>query len=175
MTGTRQLAAALLILLFLTSSHSLDVGSQERAVSSVEFQGLYEGVRYTAEHAYGYTFELWRVDGTLFGLWSRVEGPPDRFLISQAYDVRLDSEGRMSFWAKFCQLKESFDGRLTAKSLSGTVKLESPKGVFDSKTVSLIHSEKSTEQSLPASEWKARIDQRLQRGTPDCEPLQVGK
>jgi hypothetical protein len=151
---------------------ALPQGVTERA----EFVGEYRGVRYTAEHAYGYTFELWRVRGKPVGLWARVEGFPDSFLTARVVDLELGPQGIVSFSATFCDLKESFAGALSDKNLKGTVTLTGRKGVFDSKIVDLIKDESpSIAASLPAAEWNFLIEGRLRRGAPNCSPLQTGK
>ena len=82
----------------------------QAATERAEFLGEFRGVRYTAEHAYGYTFELWRVSGKPVGLWARVEGFPDTFLTVRVADLHLGRQGMVSFSATFCELKESFAG-----------------------------------------------------------------
>ena len=151
---------------------ALPPGVTERA----EFVGEYRGVRHTAEHAYGYTFELWRVSGKPVGLWARVEGFPDSFLTARVADLELGPQGMVSFSATFCDLKESFAGALSDQNLKGTVTLTGRKGVFDSKIVALIKDESpSIAASLPVAEWNFLIEGRIRRGAPNCSPLQTGK
>ena len=73
---------AVLLAASVEPSRILPQAATERA----EFVGEFRGVRYTAEHASGYTFELWRVSGKPVGLWARVEGFPDSFLTARVAD-----------------------------------------------------------------------------------------
>jgi hypothetical protein len=147
-------------------------GTSERA----EFVGEYRGVRYTEEHAYGYTFEIWRVNGRPVGLWAQVEGYPDTFLTVRVADLELGPQGMVAFSATFCDVKESFAGVMSETNLKGTVTLSGPKGVFDSKIVDLIKDQRPRiAASLPVSEWTFMIEGRLRRGAPDCDPLQLGR
>ena len=146
-------------------------GATERA----EFVGEYRGVRYTAEHAYGYTFELWRVNGKPVGLWARVEGFTDPSPTVRVADLELGPQGLVSFSAIFCDLQESFAGALSDKNLKGTVTLTGRKGRFDSKIVDLIRDEHpGIAASLPVAEWNFLIEGRLRRGAPDCRTLPTG-
>jgi hypothetical protein len=143
-------------------------GTSDRA----EFVGEYRGVRYTEEHAYGYTFELWRVNGRPVGLWASVEGFPDSFLTARVADLELGPQGMVSFSATFCDLKESFAGVLSERNLKGTVTLSTRKGVFDSKTVDLVRDRTpGIAASLPVAQWTLMIEGRLRRGTADCGPV----
>ena len=146
----------------------------QAATERAEFLGEFRGVRYTAEHAYGYTFELWRVSGKPVGLWARVEGFPDSFLTVRVADLELGPQGLVSFSATFCDLKESFAGVLGDKNLKGTVTLTSRKGVFGSTMVALINDESpGVAASLPLAEWHFLIEGRLRRGAPACSPKPV--
>ena len=163
---------AVLLAASVEPGRALPQGPTERA----EFVGEYRGVRYTEEHAYGYTFELWRVNGQPVGLWARVEGFPDSFLTVRVADLKLGPDGMISFSATFCDLKESFAGELSDRSLKGTVMLSGPKGVVDRKVVDLVKDQKpGIAGSLPVAEWTAMIEGRLRRASPRCGPLQIGK
>ena len=147
----------------------------QRATERAEFVGEYRGVSYTEERAYGYTFELWRVNGQPVGLWARVEGLPDRFLTARVADLELGPDGMVSFSATFCDLKESFAGELGDRSLKGTVILSGREEAVDRQVVDLIKDQSpNIAASLPVAEWTTMIDGRLLRGAPDCGPLQIG-
>lgn len=163
---------AVLLAASVEPGRALPQGPAERA----EFVGEYRGVRYTEEHAYGYTLELWRVNGQPVGLWSRVEGLPDTSLTTRVADLELGPQGMASFSATFCDVKESFAGELGDGTLKGTLILSGPKGVFDRKVVDLVRDQKpAIAASLPVAEWTAMIEGRLRRYAPRCGPLQIGK
>ena len=163
---------AVLLASSVEAGRILPQAAQERA----EFVGESRGVRYTAEHAYGHTFEVWRIRGKPVGVWARVEGPADGFLTVRVADLQLGPQGMVSFSATFCDLKESFAGALSDKSLKGTVTLTGRNGVFDSKIVDLIKDQSpGFGASLPLAEWNFLIEGRLRRGAPDCSPLRSRK
>ena len=163
---------AVLLAASVEPGRALPQGPTERA----EFVGEYRGVRYTEEHASGYTFDLWRVNGELIGLWTRVGGLHDTFSTVRVADLELGPQRQVSFSATVCNVKESVAGELSDTSLKGTVILSGPKGVVDRKVVDLVKDQKpGIAGSLPVAEWTAMIEGRLRRASPRCGPLQIGK
>lgn len=160
---------AVLLAASVEQSRALPQGPSERA----EFVGEYRGVRYTEEHAHGYTFDLWRVNGELVGLWTRVGGLGDTFSTVRVADLELGSQGMVSFSATVCDVKESFAGELGDRSLKGTVIFSGPNGVFDRKVVDLVKDRTpGIAASLPIAEWTVMIEGRLRRSTnavPHCQ------
>ena len=90
-------------------------------------------MRYTEEHAYGYTVQLWREGASVFGLFLASEGlagdTPTGLLDDLKYDPR---SGKLSFKAKLTigidarrqpshDLFE-FDGARSAQAVSGVLK-----------------------------------------------------
>jgi len=95
--GTRVLR--LLCGLFLAMAVMLAVtGASLAASSSVSVVGEYPNMRFTAEHAYGYTVQLWREGDRLFGLLLASDGlqgdTPTGLLENVVFDPRT---GALSF------------------------------------------------------------------------------
>jgi hypothetical protein len=69
--------------------------------AQVQALGAFSDMRYTDEHAYGYSVELWRAGRCVFGLFAASEGlagdTPTGELTSVRYDPRT---GRLGFSAK---------------------------------------------------------------------------
>lgn len=99
--------------------------------------GAFSNMRFTDEHAYGYSILLWRAGDCLFGFFESSEGmagdTPIGELQKLAYDART---GRLSFCAKLtmgvASSKEAngfepsrdlftFDGNLKANAVTGVV------------------------------------------------------
>ena len=161
---------AVLLAASVEPGRALPQGPTERA----EFVGEYRGVRYTEEHAHGYTFELWRVNGQPVGLWTRVGGLGDTFSTVRVTDLELGPQGMVSFSATVCYVKESVAGELSDRSLKGTVILSGRREAVDRKVVDLIKDQSpNIAASLPVTEWTAMIEGRLRRAAPRCEPLQI--
>jgi hypothetical protein len=62
--------------------------------------GAFSDMRYTAEHAYGYTVMLWRAGGCLVGFFEWSGGLAGDTPIGELQDVEYDRAGRLSFSAK---------------------------------------------------------------------------
>ena len=63
--------------------------------------GEFSNMRYTEEHAYGYTVQLWREGETLFGLFLASEGLAGDTPTGVLENVKFDSHsGKLSFQAK---------------------------------------------------------------------------
>jgi hypothetical protein len=80
-----------------SGSHS----SQTRAFGAVSPVGVFSSVRSTQEHAYGYSVQLWKDDGRLFGLFSAFDGPVGDAPVGLIDDVQYNSkDGKLHFQAK---------------------------------------------------------------------------
>lgn len=111
------------------------------AAAAVETVGIYSNVRISHSedpHAYGYEVELYRENGQLFGLFYSAQGLAGDTPRGRLQDLRYDAaSGKLSFRAKLTVGREysresgddgrpsrdlfEFDGRLSAKALSGEV------------------------------------------------------
>jgi hypothetical protein len=99
--------------------------------------GEFSNMRFTEEHAYGYTVELWREGDTVFGLFSASEGLAGDTPTGMLDEVKFDSRtGKLSFKAKLTigaaylgngkqepsrDLFE-FEGALSRSAVAGTLK-----------------------------------------------------
>ena len=104
--------------------------------TSVQPVGVFTNMRFTEEHAYGYTIKLWRAHGCIFGLFLASEGlagdTPTGLLENVIYDPRT---GKLSFTAKLTiglvsmrahdsmpsRDSYEFHGYLAGKSISGNL------------------------------------------------------
>src|ERR1700676_1014299 len=72
-----------------------------QAPRPISFVGEFSNMRYTEEHAYGYTIQLWREGAAVFGLFLASEGlagdTPTGLLDDLKYDAR---SGKLSFKTK---------------------------------------------------------------------------
>src|ERR1700719_513521 len=72
-----------------------------QAPRPITFVGEFSNMRYTEEHAYGYSVQLWREGSAVFGLLLASEGlagdTPAGLLEDLKYDPRA---GKLSFQAK---------------------------------------------------------------------------
>ena len=121
------------------------LGSQPRAdacatiadAAGIRGVGAFSNMRYTEEHAYGYTVMLWRAGDCLVGLFESSEGLAGDTPIGELQNVRYDRRtGTLSFSAKLTMGLEmragidepepsrdlfTFDGRLGSNALAGIV------------------------------------------------------
>jgi hypothetical protein len=97
--------------------------------------GAFSNMRYTAEHAYGYTLMLWRAGDCLFGFFESSQGLAGDTPIGEVSDLKYDGKtGHLSFSAKLTMGATSsrgsngfepsrdlfaFDGYLKAGSVTG--------------------------------------------------------
>jgi hypothetical protein len=143
----------------------------ESANPGVTIVGEFSNMRYTEEHAYGFTVELWREGEQLFGLFLASAGlagdTPAGLLENVKYDPRT---GRLSFSAKLTMgsvmLADGeqapsrdffeFDGTLGPSALAGTLRQ------FD-----------RLEAGRPSTSVKARL--RKQRGSAMTRPNNYGE
>jgi hypothetical protein len=69
--------------------------------SPVSFMGEFSNVRHTAEHAYGYSVQLWRQGDNIFGLFTAASGLAGDVPCGLLEDVRFNPvTGTFSFTAK---------------------------------------------------------------------------
>src|SRR5712692_6558711 len=111
---------------------ALLLASSIRADAPARPLGEFTNMRYTAEHAYGYSVQLWRADGSLFGLFFSSDGlagdTPTGRLQHLTYEP---STGRMTFNAQLSlgsDLRGSptrdrfeFEGKLSADRIAGVL------------------------------------------------------
>ena len=84
---------------------SLGLGTQPGChpipdTAHIEFVGRFSDMRYTEEHAYGHTVELWRAGRCVFGLFEDAEGLAGDTPASELTDVHYSPGGTLSFTAK---------------------------------------------------------------------------
>jgi hypothetical protein len=69
--------------------------------SPISFMGEFSNVRHTAEHAYGYSVQLWREGDNIFGLFTAASGLAGDVPCGLLEDVRFNPvTGTFSFTAK---------------------------------------------------------------------------
>ena len=135
--------------------------------------GEFSNMRFTGEHAYGYSVQLWRNGDNLMGLFLASEGlagdTPTGILENLKFDART---GKLSFRAKLTMGVEvlgngrqastrdlfEFDGTLTKTALAGTLK-RSPGRVERVKLAK--QKENSTIEAATYEEWKKQVDEIL--------------
>src|ERR1700687_2901591 len=99
----------------------------------ITFVGEFSNMRYTEEHAYGYSVQLWREGATVFGLFLASEGLAGDTPTGLLDDLKYDSRsGRLSFRAKLTMGLDArqqpshdlfeFDGKLNTRAVSGVLK-----------------------------------------------------
>jgi hypothetical protein len=111
----------------------LSLAAGAPAQAPITFVGEFSNMRYTEEHAYGYSVQLWREDATVFGLFLASQGlagdTPTGLLDDLKYDAR---SGKLSFKARLTMGIDArqqpthdlfgFDGALSARAASGVLK-----------------------------------------------------
>ena len=85
------------VLFFLVALCSWALTAGDKSAS---FLGEFSNVRYTEEHAYGYSVLLWKEGDKLFGLFYDFEGLAGDTPVGLLEDIQLDSGGKLSFRAK---------------------------------------------------------------------------
>jgi hypothetical protein len=152
-----------------------------QAQPPVIFLGAFSNMRYTEEHAYGYTVQLWRAGPDVFGLFLASAGLAGDTPAGVLDDVRFDEKtATLSFNARLTlgmtiaadgrqqptRDRFSFDGRLSGTRLVGTVK-HSSGGATETVRVILDkrRAEEPVRQPRTYAEWKLQADEILrQRG-----------
>lgn len=145
-----------------------------QAPRPIIFAGEFSNMRYTEEHAYGYSVQLWREGATVFGLFLASQGlagdTPTGLLDDLKYDAR---SGKLSFKAKLTMGIDErqqpthdlfeFDGALSARAASGVLKHGAA-----SERINLRKLQPDAALSQPRTydEWKRQTDEILRRRGP---------
>ena len=83
--------------------------------------GAFSNMRFTRDHAYGYSAQLWRHDDTLVGYLLFADGPDVDTPLGVLENVKFDAKtGALSFSAMLCD-RFDFAGTLKGNVLSGAV------------------------------------------------------
>jgi hypothetical protein len=145
-----------------------------QAPRPIIFAGEFSNMRYTEEHAYGYSVQLWREGATVFGLFLASQGlagdTPTGLLDDLKYDAR---SGKLSFRTKLTMGIDArqqpthdlfeFDGTLTAQAVSGVLKHGAA-----SERIKLrkLRPDDALPQTRTYDEWKRQTDEILRRRGP---------
>jgi hypothetical protein len=145
-----------------------------QAPRPITFVGEFSNMRYTEEHAYGYSVQLWREGAAVFGLFLASEGlagdTPTGLLDDLKYDPR---SGKLSFNAKLTMGVDArqqpshdlfeFDGTLSARAVSGVLKRAAA-----SERISLrkLPPDAALPQPRTYDEWKRQTGEILRRRGP---------
>ena len=100
--------------------------------------GAFSNVRFTADHAYGYSIQLWQQDDALVGHLLHANGPDGDTPLGVLEDVTYDGKtGALRFTARLTTgvivehgtsvpncLRYVFAGRLQSRILTGTMRVE---------------------------------------------------
>jgi hypothetical protein len=137
------------------------------------FVGEFSNMRYTEEHAYGYSVQLWREGAAIFGLFLASQGlagdTPTGLLDDLKYDPR---SGQLSFKAKLTMGVDArqqpshdlfeFDGKLGAAAVSGILKRAAASERINLRKL-------PPDAALPQrtyDDWKRQTDEVLRRRGP---------
>ena len=153
------------------------------------FLGEFSNVRYTEEHAYGYSVLLWKEGDKLFGLFYDFEGLAGDTPVGLLEDIQLDSGGKLSFRAKLSvaaiylgQGKQepthdvfTFKGSLSQNGISGVLTHEEQhqsKARPVTTHIQLPKLAKSEQEELfqasSYADWRALVDPVLKTRGPKC-------
>ncbi len=175
--GSATVVRGLRLLMVLTLAVA---GDAHAASSSVSVVGEYTNMRFTAEHAYGYTVELWREGGRLFGLFLASDGLQGDTPTGLLERVVLDPPtGGLSFFAKLTTglaylgpekqvpTRDPFEfrGTLSTQMLAGTLRRSDMLRPKSALLIEQVRLRKGTGSLMihPASytEWKRWADEIL--------------
>jgi hypothetical protein len=145
-----------------------------QAPRPITFVGEFSNMRYTEEHAYGYTIQLWREGAAVFGLFLASEGlagdTPAGLLGDLKYDAR---SGKLSFKAKLTMGVDArqqpthdlfeFDGALSARAVSGVLKRAA---ASDRINLRKLQPDASLPQPRTYDQWQRQTDEILRRRGP---------
>lgn len=140
----------------------------------ITFVGEFSNMRYTEEHAYGYTVQLWREGANVLGLFLASEGlagdTPTGMLDDLKYDPR---SGHLSFKAKLTMGLDArnqpshdlfeFDGKMSARAVSGVLKHGAAPERLNLRKV---QTDPAIDQPPTYDEWKRQTDEILRRRGP---------
>lgn len=140
--------------------------------------GAFSNMRYTEEHAYGYTVMLWRTGPCLIGLFESSQGLGGDTPIGELRDVRYDGNaGRLSFSAKLTTGVTStagsnvwvpsqdlyrFEGTLRPPQLSGVVTfvMQNASGAQPTRDDVVLRQSPEQAEFMPGTatyrEWRAK-------------------
>lgn len=157
-----------------------DGRASARPAGAVKRLGVFTNMRFTREHQYGYSVELWQEKGRLFGFLLVSAGlagdTPTGLLEDAALDPktgRLTFRARLSTGSTFNKENEQvptrdvyrFSGTLKGRRLSGVLEHADASGssaVATKTSVSLRRSKGESESMLEArsyDEWKKEADE----------------
>jgi hypothetical protein len=145
-----------------------------QAPRPITFVGEFSNMRFTEEHAYGYSVQLWREGATMFGLFLASEGLAGDTPTGLLDDLKYDSRsGRLSFRAKLTMGVDArqqpshdlfeFDGKLSARALSGVLKRAAASEHINLRK---LHPDSALDQPRTYDEWKRQTDEILRRRGP---------
>ena len=157
--------------------------------AAISQAGAFSNMRYTEEHAYGYTVMLWRAGDCVFGLFKSSQGLAGDTPIGELQDLHYDSKtGRLSFSAKLTMgvmtskssrgLNEptrdlfTFEGRLAATSVTGVIThaLQNDTNVQATRTDVVLGTSKTAAEAMQGSttygEWRRKWQPILQSRGP---------
>ena len=111
-------------------------GFAQSSRSPIAIAGEFSNMRYTAEHAYGYSIQLWREGSAVFGLFLASDGLAGDTPAGVLENVKFDSAtGKLSFQAKLTMGMDivagkeqpsrdlfEFEGRLNEAALAGILR-----------------------------------------------------
>ena len=144
--------------------------------------GAFSNMRYTAEHAYGYTAELWREQNRIFGFFLSSQGLIGDTPTGLLEDVRYDQRtGELTFQARLTTGLFSnrefhmvpsrdvfrFKGMLKARHLIGTLEIANaltPTEAPRREKIKLTLSEKESEVMIEAQsydDWREKAEEIL--------------
>jgi hypothetical protein len=153
---------------------SLIAAAFAQAPRPITFVGEFSNMRYTEEHAYGYSIQLWREGAAVFGLFLASEGlagdTPTGLLDNLKYDPR---SGKLSFKAKLTMGVDArqqpshdlfeFDGKLGGRAVSGVLK----RGAASERiNLRKLPPDAALPHPRTYDEWKRQTDEILRRRGP---------
>jgi len=167
----------------LTVLAAIAVGADVAVAQEVAPIGTYSTVRQSGEHCSGYSVDLWRTAGTIRGLFHSCQGLagdlPAGLIERSSYDEksgRLSFETRLTLGNDYVEGREvpskdlfTFDGRLGAAELAGTLKkidqvYDDDKGVTERIR---LRKQRATLPSYPSlDDWRRQADQILKINGP---------
>jgi hypothetical protein len=145
--------------------------------------GEFSDMRFTAEHQYGDTVQLYREAGTEFGLFMHSAGLAGDTPTGLLEDVRFDpSTGKLSFSARLTTGVQyapagnvpsrdlfRFDGRLRDDTLTGTLERKdmlNQTAPAESRPVTLKRTKETLDRPASYTAWRRSVDEILLRRGP---------
>jgi hypothetical protein len=177
-----------IVLTDMQAARAVPCGGAIALEARVSETGAFSNMRYTGEHAYGYTVMLWRAGDCLFGLFKSSQGLAGDTPIGELQNLEYDSNtGHLSFSAKLTMgvvMSKSpsaqapsrdlftFDGRLTATSVTGVIThaLQNDTNATTTSTDVVLGMSKAEGEAMQGSttygEWRRRWQPILQSRGP---------